>query len=178
MYLGRISHKKGLDLLIKSLPAIRADVPGCHLAIVGPDDEVLTPSLRSLAEREGVDGAVTFTGKLAGDAKREALAAADVWALPSHSENFGNAVVEAMAASRAVVISPAVNIAREIAAAGAGVVAELDPAAIASAVVPLLRDAARRERLGAAARAFARRYDWSAVAPQLKAMYEHILRSN
>jgi glycosyltransferase involved in cell wall biosynthesis len=178
MYLGRISHKKGLDLLIESLVSVCAGAPGCHLAIVGPDDENLVPSLRALAEKHGVAGAVTFTGMLSGERKLEALAAADVWALPSHSENFGNAVVEAMAASRPVVVSPAVNIAAEIAEAGAGVVAELTPAAFAGAIVPLLRDPHRREQLGAAARVFARRYDWAAVAPRMKAMYESILRSN
>ena len=131
MYLGRISHKKGLDLLIRAFAMVRRDAPTARLAIVGPDDEGLTPELRALAGNEGAAESIVFTGMLSGDAKRAALAAADVWVLPSHSENFGNAVVEALAAGRAAVISPAVNIAAEIEAAGACVVAPLRAEAFA-----------------------------------------------
>jgi glycosyltransferase involved in cell wall biosynthesis len=74
------------------------------LAIVGPTTKKLTPMLRALAQREGIADRVVFTGMLTGDEKRSALAAADVWALAT--VRTGNAVVEALAASRAVVISP------------------------------------------------------------------------
>ena len=174
LYLGRISHKKGLDILIRAFALARRDAPAIRLAIVGPDDEGLTPALITQARRAGVGDRVVFTGMLRGDDKLDALASADVWALPSHSENFGVAVVEALAAGRATVISPAINIASEIAAAGAGVVASLDAGAFAAELVLLLRDPARREALGARAREFARRYDWSLVGPQLAAMYDEI----
>jgi glycosyltransferase involved in cell wall biosynthesis len=174
MYLGRISHKKGLDLLIRAFALVRRDVPDSRLAIVGPDDEGLTPALLGQAARLGVAGAVTFTGMLRGRDKLAALAAADVWALPSHSENFGIAVAEAMAAGRAVVVSPGVNIAPEIAAAGAGIVSELMAEAFAHSIATLLRDDLARARLGHAGRDFARRYDWAAVAPQLAAMYSDV----
>jgi len=172
MYLGRLSHKKGLDVLVRAFVAVRRDVPDARLAIVGPDDEGMTPELMVLAEREGVAGSVTFTGMVRGRDKLAALAAADVWALPSHSENFGIAVAEALAAGRAVVVSPGVNIAPEIAAASAGVVCELRAEAFAASIVSLLRDDAGRARYGQAGREFARRYDWDAVGPQLAAMYE------
>ncbi|TAK59730.1 MAG: glycosyltransferase [Dehalococcoidia bacterium] len=172
MFLGRLSHKKGLDVLVRAFARVRRELPDAQLAIVGPDDEGLASSLRAIAGREGVADAATFTGMLRGRDKLSALAAADVWALPSHTENFGIAVAEALAARRAVVVSPGVNIAPEIAAAGAGVVAELDAEAFAGAIAGLVRDDARRVELGCAGREFARRYDWSAVAPQLAAMYE------
>jgi glycosyltransferase involved in cell wall biosynthesis len=177
MYLGRLSHKKGLDVLIRAFAMARRDVPEARLAIVGPDDEGLTPALAALARREGVAGAVTFAGMLRGRDKLTALAAADVWALPSHSENFGVAVAEALAAGRAVVVAPGVNIAAEIARAGAGVVSGLSAEAFAEAIVSLLRDEAMRRRLGAAGRGFARRYDWANVGPQLARMYEEVAAS-
>ena len=131
--------------------------PTARLAIVGPDDEGLTPALRALAGREGVAESVVFTGMLRGDDKLDALAAADVWALPSHTENFGNAVVEALAAGRAAVISPAVNIAPEIAAAGAGVVAPLTRRSIRArdhvAAAGMTRGARRSVRADASSRA-------------------------
>ena len=84
------------------------------------------------------------------------------------------AVVEAMAAGLPVVISPQVNIASEIASADAGIVCERTPGAFASQIAALLDDDARRASLGKRARAFARRYDWSRVAPQLADMYANV----
>jgi glycosyltransferase involved in cell wall biosynthesis len=175
MHLGRLSHKKGLDILIRAFARVARVRRDALLALVGPDDEGLTPRLRALAAAEGVGERVVFTGMLTGEDKRAALAAADVWAAPSHTENFGVAVVEAMAAGRAVVISSAVNLAPEAEAAGAALVRPNTPDAFAEAIAALLDDAGRREALGCAARAFARRYDWPAVAPAWAAMYERAL---
>ena len=175
MYLGRISHKKGLDVLIRAFAIVLRDVSPARLAIVGPDDEGLAPRLVELARAEGVGERVVFTGMVRGDDKLDALAAADVWALPSHSENFGNAVAEALAAGVASVISPGVNIAPEIGAAGAAVVAPLSVEAFAREISAQLRDDAGRAALGERARAFARRYDWDVVGPRLAAMYESIV---
>jgi glycosyltransferase involved in cell wall biosynthesis len=178
MYLGRMSHKKGIDALVRAFAIVVRNGVSCRLAIVGPDDEGLTPRLVALAAAEGISDRVVFPGMLQGDGKLGALAAASVWALPSHSENFGNAVLEAMAAGVPVVISPAVNIAREIQDAAAGVVADLTPEAFALSIEALLRDPGGREQLGVRAREFAAGYDWALVGPQLAAMYESVLRRN
>jgi glycosyltransferase involved in cell wall biosynthesis len=170
--IGRLSHKKGLDILIRALAAVAQRVPDVRLAIVGPDDEGLKPRLMEIALAAGVANRIVFTGMLTGDDKLAALAAADVWALPSHTENFGVAVAEALAAGCACVVSPMVNIAPEAAAAGAVLMPRLEPGAFAADIVTLLEDPAARERLGAAARAYARRYDWAVIAPQLLDMYE------
>lgn len=175
MHLGRVSHKKGLDVLVRAFARAARGEPRAVLALVGPDDDGLTPKLRALAAREGVADRVVFTGMLTGDDKRAALAAADVWALPSHTENFGVAVVEAMAAGRAVIISHAVNLAPDAEAAGAALVRRNTAEAFAEAIASLLGDPDRREALGRAARAFARRYDWEAVAPAWCALYERAL---
>jgi glycosyltransferase involved in cell wall biosynthesis len=100
-----------------------------------------------------------------------------VWALSSHTENFGIAVVEAMAAGRAVVISRGVNLAAEIASAQVGVAADAAPEAFAQALLEVLADEQRRTRLERTARAFAARYDWSVVAPQLSEMYRTAARA-
>lgn len=178
MYLGRLSHKKGLDLLVRAFSRVAATRPDVRLAIVGPDDEGLTPALRAEAAGAGVADRVAFTGMLRGDAKLDALAAAGVWALPSQSENFGNAVVEAMAAGVPIVVSPDVNIATDIADASAGVVAPRTVGAFALEIGALLDDGDRRAALSSRARAFARRYDWAVVAPRLAAMYDGVLRRN
>lgn len=178
LFLGRLSHKKGLDILIDAFAATARERPDVRLAIAGPDDEGLTPVLRTRAAQAGVGDRVACSGMLDHAGMRDALAAATVWSLPSASENFGNAVAEAMAAGVPVVVSPQTNIAREVAAADAGIVAERDAASFARAIAALLDDAPRRAALGRNARQFARRYDWAAIAPQLVAMYSAALRSN
>jgi glycosyltransferase involved in cell wall biosynthesis len=174
MFLGRVTFKKGLDILIRAFAAVARAVPDCQLAIVGPDDERLTPELEALAVEAGVRDRVVFTGMLGGKEKLAALAAADAWALPSHTENFGVAVVEALAAGRAVVVSPAVNIARELAAASAGFVCEQSPEPLARELVRVLLDQGERAAVGARAREFARRYDWALVGRDLAAMYSQV----
>jgi len=176
MNIGRLSYKKGLDILIRAFAILWKDVPGCWLAIVGPDDEGLTPQLQALAEREGIASRVVFTGMLRGEDKLGALAAADVWALSSHSENFGIVVAEALAAGLPVVISPAVNIAPDIAEAGAGVVCELTAQAFAAEITALLRNDSRRAELSTKAREYVKRWDWDVVGPQLAEMYASVAR--
>jgi glycosyltransferase involved in cell wall biosynthesis len=172
--LGRLTAKKGLDVLIRSFALATRDVPDAILVIAGPDDEGLQPGLTELAEREGVAGRVVFTGMLHGEEKLAALAAADVWALPSHTENFGIAVVEALAAGRPAVISPAVNLAAEIGEAGAALVADPEPGPFSQPLAGLLGDPQRRAQLGTRAREFSRRYDWGALGPRLVEMYRGI----
>jgi glycosyltransferase involved in cell wall biosynthesis len=118
---------------------------------------------------------VVFVGPVYGEERRAALSCADVWALSSHAENFGIAVVEAMAASRPVVISPAVNLAGEVAREDAGIVADAEPDAFGNALLQILIDDDRRLRLANRGRAFASRYDWAVVAPRLVEMYRAAL---
>lgn len=90
--------------------------------MAGPGDEGLTRQLQSRAAALGIAARVTWTGMLAGDLKWGAFYASEVFCLPSHQENFGIAVAEALACSRPVLISNKVNIWREIEQDGAGFV--------------------------------------------------------
>ncbi len=171
LFLGRITFKKGLDLLVEAFSMVIREVPEARLAIVGPDDEALQPSLELQARRLGASAHVDFVGPLYGPDRLAALAAATTWVLPSHTENFGSAAVEAMAAGVPIIVSPEVNLATEIARAQAGLVVPRTPGALRDAIVGLLRDPARRGRLAAGGRTLARRFDWSVVGPQLADAY-------
>lgn len=170
LFLGRITQKKGLDVLLRAFALVQRGRT-LRLAIVGPDDEGLLPGLERLRAELDLEAKVDFLAPIYGEERLAALASADVWVLSSHAENFGIAVVEAMAASRPVVVSSAVNLAPQIEAAGAGVVAEARPDRFAEALAGVLDDPGRRERLRQAAPRFAARFDWSVVAPQLHEMY-------
>lgn len=175
MYLGRMAHKKGLDVLIRAVASVARTNTDVVLAIVGPDDESLTPVLGALACDLGVDGRVSFVGMLHGRDRLAALAAADLWILPSRSENFAIALAEALAAGLATIVSPAVNIAEAVHAADAAVICEPETADLADAILALLADGERRAKLGANARVFARRYDRAAVGTKLADMYETVM---
>ncbi len=175
VFLGRLNFKKGVDVLIDAFAIALERHPQAQLAVVGPDDEGLRAQLEAQVAALSLGQQVTFTGALYGEDRTDALAAADVWALSSHSENFGIAVVEAMAAGAATVISPAVNLAPDVVAADAGLVAEQRPEPFAAALGTLLDDPARRAELAARGRSFVRRYDWSVVGPEFKSMYERVI---
>jgi len=114
LYLGRIHRKKGCDLLIEAYAKIIGRDQDWLLVMAGPDATGWRPELEALAERLGVDDRIVWTGSLGGDLKWGAFHAADAFVLPSHQENFGIAVAEAMACSLPVLVSDKVNIWREI----------------------------------------------------------------
>ena len=123
LFLSRIHVKKGCDLLIDAFADAAASDPSLHLVMAGPDQAGLQAPLQAQARRLGIEGRITWTGMLSGDLKWGAFRAADAFVLPSHQENFGIAVVEALACGLPVLISDQVNIWREIQADGAGLVA-------------------------------------------------------
>jgi len=123
LFLGRIHPKKGCDLLIEAFARIAPHHPDLHLVFVGPDPTNWEGRLLDMARQHGVH-AVTFAGMLRGDAKWGAFRASEAFVLPSHQENFGIAVVEALSCGVPVLISDKVNIWREIDSANAGLIAD------------------------------------------------------
>src|SRR5205085_5930214 len=113
---------------------------------------------------------------LTGEAKIAALREAEVWVLPSYAENFGVAVVEAMAVGLPVVISDRVDIHAEVTAAEAGLVVPCAVEPLARALLRLLTDPCERARLGRRAREVAlTRFSWHAVAEEVLSMYREVV---
>ncbi len=123
LFLSRIHAKKGCDLLIEAFARVAADAPDLHLLMAGPDQTGLRAALERQAAALGIADRIGWPGMLQGDQKWGAFYAADAYLLPSHQENFGIAVAEALGCGLPVLISDKVNIWREIAAARAGYVA-------------------------------------------------------
>jgi glycosyltransferase involved in cell wall biosynthesis len=121
LFLGRIHPKKGLDLLIEAFGAVAAEHPDLHLVIAGPGEQNEQARLERRAATL-LPGRVTWTGMLRGAVKWGAFHCAEAFVLPSHQENFGIAVAEALSCGTPVLISDKVNIWREIDAGGAGLI--------------------------------------------------------
>ena len=132
VHFGRVHPKKGIDLTIRALTKLPDSVAKPHLLVLGPSEGDRTEcKLKLLAEALRVDKSVHFAQAEHGPAKYVALRLADVFALPSHQENFGIAVVDAMAAELPVIVSDRVNLSDTVAGARAGRVIALEPIATA-----------------------------------------------
>ena len=122
MFLSRIHPKKGVDLLIEAFAAVAANDSRLQLVIAGPDQVGWQAALQQRAADLGIGNRITWTGMLSGDLKWGAFRCADLFCLPSHQENFGIVVAEALACGLPVAIAEPVNTSSEVAAAGAGMV--------------------------------------------------------
>lgn len=118
LFLGRIHPKKGCDLLIEAFA--REAAPEMELVMAGPDETGWAEALCARAETLGIADRITWTGMLRGAEKWGAFYSAEAFILPSHQENFGIAVADAMACGLVPLISDKVNIAAEVAGDGAG----------------------------------------------------------
>jgi glycosyltransferase involved in cell wall biosynthesis len=114
LFLGRIHEKKGCDLLVRAFAALEGLRKDYRLVIAGPDESGLVAQLRDEAARLGIERDVTWPGMVKGQDKWLLMRSADVFCLPSHQENFGIAVAEALACGVPVLITDKVNIWREI----------------------------------------------------------------
>ena len=172
LFLGRLSWKKGLDRLVAAL----ADVPGAVLAIAGNDEEGYRARLERQAAAAGVAGRIVHLGPVHGADKAALLHGADLLVLPSYSENFGNVVLEAMAAGLPVVVTPEVGLAAVVREHGAGMVAEGDPPRLAAALRCLLAGAEERRAMGRrGAAAAAARFGWPSLAARMEEVYAEVL---
>ncbi|HTV06525.1 MAG TPA: glycosyltransferase [Acidobacteriaceae bacterium] len=122
LFLGRIHPKKGCDLLIEGFAAAAASETGLHLVMAGPDRTGWKAQLEARARELKITDRIHWLDMLSGEAKWGAFYAADAFILPSHQENFGIAVAEALACGAPVLISDKINIFDEVQRDGAALV--------------------------------------------------------
>ena len=169
LYLSRLDPKKNIGSLIEAF----ASVPdNTVLVIAGSGDAEHVAELKQRAKGLNLSPRIIWTGHIEGRLKMAAFAAAAVYVLPSHTENFGIALLEAMASGRACISTPGVALAAESAKANAVLICDGTPAALASAIQRCLGDEKLRVDLGVRAAELVReRFSAPAVAQRLIALY-------
>lgn len=167
LFLGRIHPKKGCDLLIEAFA--QTAPKDFWLVMAGPDETGLRAELGALAARLGVADRILWTGMLTGPAKWGAFYAAEAFVLPSHQENFGIAVADALSCGVIPLISDKVNIAPDLAADAAGLVEEDTLQGVRRLIERFvaMSEAERGQMRRRALDAYLRRYSLSRAATQL-----------
>ena len=174
LFLSRLHPKKGVDLLVAAFA--RANTADAVLVLAGPDPVGYRRRVEALVKQHGLDKDVIFTGMVHGRDRVAAMVDADLFVLPSYQENFGVAVVEALATGTPVIVSDQVNICHEIDGAECGAVVPLDVDALALALSKWMSDA--RCRIQASQRAtelVAAHYDWNQIARRWCVHYERLV---
>jgi glycosyltransferase involved in cell wall biosynthesis len=177
LFLSRVHHKKGLDLLVPALARLRHG--DAMLVIVGPDRDGYGRDVAQMAAQNKVSDRVIFAGPLYGADRVSALVDADLFVLPSYQENFGIVVIEALAAGRPVVISDQVNIHREITAAALGGVVPTRIEPLAAELDRWLSDEVLRQAAAGRAREFVwQHYDWDQIARRWLGHYQRLITTS
>ena len=174
LFLSRLHAKKGLDLLAGALARIQRDHSHWHLLLAGNDDGALTP-FRNQIQAAGLSGRVTVLGHVSGDRARQVWGAADAFILPSYSEGFSMAILEALASRLPAVLTTACHF-PELAAAEGGIIVEPDLDGVTAGLRDLLeRSPADRAELGQRGRMLVERhYTWTRQAERLDEVYRWV----
>ena len=171
LFLGRLHVKKGLDLLAQAITRLHRDHPDLHLLLAGNDDGALSP-FREQVGVEGLSSRVTWVGHVSGERARQVWAAADAFILPSYSEGFSMAILEALACRLPVVITTSCHFS-ELADTGGGIVVAPTADEVTWGLRELLeRSPEERAELGQRGRALVERnYTWDQQAQRLATVY-------
>lgn len=174
LVMSRLHPKKGLDVLIDAfLMLVQQEKFGQWRLVIagdGPSDHVAR-----LKQMASPSDRIMFTGWLDGEQKDSVLSGASLLVLPSHQENFGMCVMEALARSVPVLVSPHVNLAEEIVLANAGWIATVDKDALTTRLAEALDDEEQRALRGQAGKQLSMKYSWESAAKTLKELYLEVM---
>jgi len=175
-FLGRFVWTKGLNNLILAFAKLSKEFPDVHLVLAGDGEEGYKRKMQRWIKRGSIEDRVSFTGFLTGSMKFSLLKASDIFVLPSYSENFGMALVEAMAAGVPVLTTNRVGIYKEVERERAGFVVTPDPESIYYGLKKLLIEPDLRKLLSQRGRSLVLKYfDIKIVAKRYIKLFEEIL---
>jgi phosphatidylinositol alpha-mannosyltransferase len=171
VFIGRNEQRKGLQIVLRAWPQVSVRT-GARLRVVGADPL----SVRWLARREGLSlDSVDLLGGLYEDDLTRELERASLLAAPAlGGESFGMVLTRAFASATPAVASDIEGYAAVATPESAVLVPPGEPDPLAHALIELLEDEARRQRLGEGARKVAERYSWEPIARRLLTIYEEL----
>jgi glycosyltransferase involved in cell wall biosynthesis len=172
LFFGRLHVKKGLDLLVEAFGRLAGEHPELHLVLAGRDQGAW-PDFRDRAEHLGLADRVTYVGHVAGERARQVWSRADAFVLPSYSEGFSMAILEALASRLPSLITTPCHF-PEVGDVGGAVVVEPDEESVLTGLQGLLeRSGDERRRMAENGRALVEReYTWNRQARKLIDVYE------
>jgi glycosyltransferase involved in cell wall biosynthesis len=177
LFLSRLDAKKNLEGLLAAVALLAPEMPQLRLVVAGAGAPDYESALKAEAQSLSIADRVNWAGHVEGDAKAAAFADADLFVLPSFSENFGIAAAEALAAGLPCVLGQGVAIANDVVAARAGIAVGTDATSIAQGLRRIIADHEALPALSANAMRLAReRYSIDAMGASLKRLYEEILK--
>jgi glycosyltransferase involved in cell wall biosynthesis len=179
LFLGQLLPIKGPDLLLQAFLRVARAYPDAVLILAGPDPVQMGARLRAIAHSAGLADRVVLTGTVSGESKLDLLARADIFCLPSSSEGFSMAILEAMASYSALLITPGCCFPR-LSSAGAGIEVERSIDAITDGLRQLLSSDSVRDMYAQKALTLAQiEYSWEQVARSMEDTYiEGVQRCN
>ena len=173
LYLGRVNWKKGLERLISAIGSLPDDV---HLCIAGNDEDGYAKKLDQIITEQKLQHRVKLIGFVDGEIKQNLLSTATLLVLCSDNENFGNVVLEAMAAATPVVVTSSIGAAEVVQKYQTGIVSRSSSANIAENIQKLIDDPTLRQQLGENGFQVAHEhYIWPKIASKMVNHYESIL---
>jgi glycosyltransferase involved in cell wall biosynthesis len=179
LFLGRIHHKKGILNLLQAWKTVAEHRDDAHLVIAGPDYVGTLIRARQIITDLNLEKTVTIMGIVSGQTKLATLSAAKYFCLPSYSEGFSVAVLEALSIGLPAVITPECNI-PAVASSGAGVSTSNEPAILAETLISCLSASSREwQAMSVAAQNLARsQFDWNVTGKTMHSVYEWLLGGN
>lgn len=176
LYLGRLNWIKGFDTLIPAFKKVIEKEPKAMLVIVGGDDKGYKKSILNLVEKNHLIKFVVFTGALTGNKKKSALSDSNLFVLPSYSESFGMAAIEAMSFEVPVIITEGVGISSIIKKAKAGIVVKKDENELSQAIISVFSDMDKSKGMGKRGKILVEQeFSQKRVAKQFLMEYQRII---
>jgi len=180
LVLSRLLPTKGIATLLDAFLSLlqRKEFMNWRLVLAGDGPPEFVDSLKRKVGESLAGDFVRFTGWLDGERKDGALRNASLLALPSHHENFGLCVMEALAYGVPVLVSPQVDLSAEIFAEEAGWIAEINKDSLEQALAVACSSESERARRGQAGLKLAQKFDWKVIAERLSEVYEEVIAEN
>jgi glycosyltransferase involved in cell wall biosynthesis len=173
IFIGRISWKKSLDRLIIALK----DIEKVDLLVVGNDEDELEDELKDIAIENNVNSRVYFIGPVYGEEKFYLLKGASLLVLPSHNENFGNVVLEALAVGTPVAVTSGVGAASILKKSNSGIVVSNSPFLMAQEINALLQNKNELKSMGLRGKDVVNKsFSWLRIAEEMENAYMECVR--